>query len=74
MGLSESARDIIRRNDDRGGELQFTLPRLAKVPPISRHGNMVEIIGKFGSADQPRNAVNQQEALGYAAYVHEEET
>jgi len=30
------------------GELQFTLPDVLKVPPISEHGNVNEIIGKFG--------------------------
>jgi hypothetical protein len=48
-------------------ELQFTLPDVLKVPPISQHGNVVEIIGKFGGADQLRNAVNQLQRLLYAA-------
>jgi len=49
------------------GELQFTLPDVLKVPPISQHGNVNEIIGKFGGADQLRNAVNQLQSLLYAA-------
>ena len=49
------------------GELQFTLPDVLKVPPISHHGNVNEIIGKFGGADQLRNAVNQLQGLLYAA-------
>ncbi len=49
------------------GELQFTLPDVLKVPPISHHGNVNEIIGKFGGADQLRNAVNQLQSLLYAA-------
>jgi len=49
------------------GELQFTLPDMLKVPPISQHGNVNEIIGKFGGADQLRNAVNQVQSLLYAA-------
>jgi len=49
------------------GELQFTLPDVLKVPPISQHGNVAEIIGKFGGADQLRNAVNQLPSLLYAA-------
>ena len=40
------------------GELQFTLPDVLKVPPISQHGNVAEIIGKFGGTDQLCNAVN----------------
>jgi type I restriction enzyme R subunit len=49
------------------GELQFTLPDVLKLPPISQHGNVKEIIGKFGGADQLRNAVNQLQNLLYAA-------
>ena len=49
------------------GELQFTLPDVLKVPPISHRGNVNEIIGKFGGADQLRNAVNQLQTLLYAA-------
>ena len=49
------------------GELQFTLPDVLKVPPISQHGNVAEIVGKFGGEDQLRNAVNQLQTLLYAA-------
>ena len=49
------------------GELQFTLPDVLKVAPIWRHGNVAEIVGKFGGADQLRNAVNQLQSLLYAA-------
>ena len=49
------------------GELQFTLPDVLKVPPISHHGNVAEIIGKFGGAEQLRNAVDQLQMLLYAA-------
>jgi type I restriction enzyme, R subunit len=49
------------------GELQFTLPDVLKVRPISDHGNVNEIIGKFGGADQLRNAVSQLQSLLYAA-------
>jgi type I restriction enzyme R subunit len=49
------------------GELQFTLPDVLKVPPISQHGNVAEIIGKFGGTDQLRNAVNELQSLLYAA-------
>ncbi len=43
------------------------LPDVLKVPPISHHGKVSEIIGKFGGADQLRNAVNQLQTLLYAA-------
>jgi len=49
------------------GELQFTPPDVLKVRPISDHGNVNEIIGKFGGADQLRNTVNQLQSLLYAA-------
>ncbi len=49
------------------GELQFTLPDVLKVRPISDHGNVNEIIGKFGGADQLRTSVNQLQSLLYAA-------
>ncbi len=48
-------------------ELQFSLPEVLKVPPISHHGNVAEIIGNFGGTDQLRNAVNQLQSLLYAA-------
>jgi type I restriction enzyme, R subunit len=49
------------------GELQFTLPDVLQIPPISAHGNVTEIIGKFGGPDHLRNAVNQLQSLLYAA-------
>jgi len=51
----------------RDGELQFTLPDVLKVPPISQHGNVSEITEKFGGPDQLRTAVNKLQALLYAA-------
>lgn len=49
------------------GELHFTLPDVLKVAPISYHGNATEIASKFGGADELRAAVNQLQALLYAA-------
>ncbi len=49
------------------GELQFTLPNMLKVPPISQHGNVAEIARVFGGEDHLRNAVNQLQTLLYAA-------
>jgi len=54
--------DLLEKNAT-DGELQFVL----KVPPISQRGNVNEIIGKFGGADQLRTAVNQLQTLLYAA-------
>ena len=49
------------------GELQFTLPDVLKVPPISRHGTVGEIVGAFGSPDRLRMAVSQLQSLLYAS-------
>jgi len=49
------------------GEWQFTLPDVLKVPPISQHGNVHEIVEKFGGADELKKAVEQLQTLLYAA-------
>ncbi len=49
------------------GELQFSLPDILKLPPISHHGNVNEITEIFGGPDQLRTAVNQLQALLYAS-------
>ena len=43
------------------------LPDVLKVRPISDYGNVNEIIGKFGGADQLRIAVSKLQSLLYAA-------
>ncbi len=48
------------------GEFLFTLPDVLKVPPISQHGNVNEIIEKFGGATQLRTAVDKLQELLYA--------
>ena len=49
------------------GEVQFTLPDVLKVPPISGRGNVNEIMTRFGGATNLRNAVNQLQSLLYAS-------
>lgn len=49
------------------GAAQFAIPDVLKVPPISRHGNIIEIAGLFGGAQRLRDAVNQLQSLLYAA-------
>ena len=49
------------------GTAQFVLPEALKVPPISQHGNVREIMALFGGAAQLRDAVNQLQSLLYAA-------
>jgi len=48
------------------GEVQFTLPDVLKVPPISRHGTVGEIATTFGGPDHLRTAVHQLQTLLYA--------
>jgi type I restriction enzyme R subunit len=43
------------------------LPDALRVPPISEHGNPMEIAGTFGGPDRLREAVNQLQTLLYAA-------
>jgi hypothetical protein len=68
-------KQAIRRCTTTGGEPQLVvvrkhlhdLSRHWESRPISDHGNVNEIIGKFGGADQLPNAVNQLQSLLYAA-------
>ncbi len=63
--LLKSARDIMRKDKGLNGDLD-RLPDVLKLPPISHHGKVNEIIGKFGGADQLRTAVNQLQSLLYS--------
>jgi type I restriction enzyme R subunit len=38
-----------------------------KVPPISEHGNVIEIANFFGGPEKLKEAVNQLQTLLYAA-------
>lgn len=49
------------------GTAQFQIPDILKVPPISQHGNVIEIAGLFGGPDQLRQAVGELQQLLYAA-------
>lgn len=49
------------------GTAQFELPDALKLPPISDHGNVMEIAAQFGGAEQLRAAVNELQTLLYAA-------
>jgi type I restriction enzyme R subunit len=46
---------------------QFKIPESLKLAPISTRGNVTEIIGFFGSADNLRAAVAEMQVLLYAA-------
>lgn len=49
------------------GVAQFMIPDVLKVPPISDHGNVMEITNKFGGAEKLREAVSELQTLLYAA-------
>ena len=49
------------------GTAQFVIPETLKVPPISEHGNVIEIAGFFGGAEKLRDAVHELQTLLYAA-------
>ena len=49
------------------GTAQFEMPEVLKVPPISEHGNVMEIAGIFGGAERLKEAVDQLQVLLYAA-------
>lgn len=49
------------------GTAQFIIPDVLKVPPISDHGNVIEIASFFGGPEKLREAVNQLQTLLYAA-------
>lgn len=49
------------------GTAQFVLPDVLQVPPISAHGNVIEIARYFGGADKLRDAIHELQTLLYAA-------
>lgn len=49
------------------GTAQFVIPDVLEVPPISDHGNVIEIAGRFGGVEQLRQAIIQLQTLLYAA-------
>ena len=58
--------ELLEKYPDHGAA-QFVLPDVLKVPPVSMHGQIGDIIKTFGGADKLRNAVNQLQLLLYAA-------
>jgi type I restriction enzyme R subunit len=49
------------------GDAQFVLPDVLKVPPISAHGQVSDIVRLFGGPDRLRDAVNELQQHLYAA-------
>lgn len=48
------------------GPSQFSIPDTLQVPPISEHGNVMEIAKLFGGAPQMKHAVDRLQAMLYA--------
>lgn len=49
------------------GDAQLVLPDVLKVPALSAHGQIGDIIALFGGPDQQRSAVSELQNLLYAA-------
>ena len=49
------------------GSVQFKLPDILQIPPISGWGNVIEISGRFGGAEPMRHAVVEMQRRLYAA-------
>ncbi len=49
------------------GDAQFVLPDVLKIPPISNHGTINDIITTFGGADKLRDAIEKLQQLLYVA-------
>jgi type I restriction enzyme R subunit len=49
------------------GTAQFAIPEVLEVPPINQHGNVREIAQQFGGEDGLVEAIQQLQALLYAA-------
>lgn len=49
------------------GTAQFVIPDVLKVPPISERGNVIEIAELFGGPEKLKQAVDELQALLYAA-------
>lgn len=49
------------------GTAQFKIPDILKVSPISDHGNVMEIVAKFGGEENLRTALAEMQSLLYAA-------
>lgn len=48
------------------GPSQFSIPDALRVPPISEHGNVMEIAKLFGGAPQMKQAVDRLQEILYA--------
>jgi type I restriction enzyme R subunit len=58
--------EILEKYADHG-TAQFKVPEILRVPPISRHGNVLEIARRFGAPERLREALVEMQNLLYAA-------
>ena len=68
--FTNGARDVLNELLEKYvefGTAQFQIPDILKVPPISQHGNVIEIAELFGGPEQLRAAVGELQQLLYAA-------
>jgi type I restriction enzyme R subunit len=69
-GFTSGAREVLNEMLQKYiefGTAQFQIPDILKVPPISLHGNVIEIAGLFGGPEKLREAVGDLQQLLYAA-------
>jgi type I restriction enzyme R subunit len=69
LGFRPQAREILLELLEKYAELgwaQFTVPDVLKIPPLSGHGNVVEIASLFGGAAELRVAVESLQRELYA--------
>jgi len=65
-----AAREVLEAMLDKyaeHGSIQFKLPDILQIPPISGWGNVIEISDRFGGAEPMREAVNEMQRRLYAA-------
>jgi type I restriction enzyme R subunit len=68
--FTNGARDVLNELLEKYvefGTAQFQIPDILKVPPLSEHGNVIEIAELFGGPDELRLAVGELQRLLYAA-------
>ncbi|MBI5711210.1 MAG: DEAD/DEAH box helicase family protein [Candidatus Eisenbacteria bacterium] len=62
----EILQEVLEKYADHG-VAQLTDPKILQVEPLSRHGNLLEIAGRFGGPTRLRDALEELQRLLYAA-------
>jgi type I restriction enzyme R subunit len=68
--FTNGAREVLNELLDKYvefGTAQFQIPDILKVPPLTQHGNVIEIAELFGGPERLRAAVGELQQLLYAA-------